>query len=99
MNAIRIKAVPAGFAPEHIREQWVGTVIPLPTPEEVAQDPPTTFGLGAPGRDGPLVLRDKAIEALWQSGREEAARFWSNPDLRVGRFLQFKPEVCEVVES
>ena len=95
MSSVRITAIPPGFAPERIRKQWVGVELPLASKKEIAQNPPSGFGIGSDNTSGYLVLRDNAIEALRQAGKKEAADFWGS--LRYGRFLQFKKEVCEMV--
>lgn len=95
MSSVRIITIPPGFAPEKIRKQWVGVELPLASDEEIAEDPPSGFGIGSDNTNGYLVLRDKAIEALRQAGKKEAADFWDSFPL--GRFLRFKKEVCEVV--
>lgn len=95
MSSVRITAIPPGFAPEDIRKQWVGVELPLASEEEIAQDPPSEFSISSDNTDGYLVLRDKAIEALYKAGKKKAVDFWSS--LPLGRFLQFKKEVCEVV--
>lgn len=93
MSSIRIIAIPPGFAPEKIRKQWLGVVIPMPSEEEIAEDPPSGFGIGSDNVGGHLVLRTTAIKSLRDAGKDEAANFWDS--LPLGRFLQFKQEVCE----
>jgi len=61
MSSVRITQIPPGFAPEEIRKQWVGVELSLATEEEIAQDPPSGFGIGSDNTNGYLVLRDKAI--------------------------------------
>ena len=95
MSSVRITAIPPGFAPESIRKQWVGVSLPLASADEIAQDPPSGFGIGSDNTNGYLVLRDNAIEALRKAGKKQAADYWDSFPL--GRFLQFKKEVCEVV--
>lgn len=96
MASIRIKETPPGFAPPHIRMQWVGVELPLASEEEIAQDPPSGFSIGSDNIGGYLVLRDKAIGALRNAGKEKAAGFWDQFPL--GRYLRFGREFCEVVE-
>ena len=96
MSSIRITSVPPGFAPEHIREQWVGVTIPMPSAQELAEHPVSEMRIGNDNLDGYLVFREKAIEALLEADKQEAALFWD--DLLVGKYLQFKKDVCEVVD-
>jgi hypothetical protein len=93
---IKIIATPPGFAPANIREQWLGIEIPLPTPEEIAGNPPSRSGIGNANSDGHLVLMAAAIDALRQAGKEEAAEFWEL--LPLGTYLQFRQSVCEIVD-
>jgi hypothetical protein len=96
MSSIRITHTPPGFAPQHIREQWVGVQILLVTADELRKNPLSGFKLGSENDDGHLVLRSKAIEALRGAGKEEAVAYWSS--LPLGMYLQFKKEVCEICE-
>lgn len=95
MDKIRITKAPPGFAAPEIREQWVGVDIPLPSEEEIAEDPPTDISIGTANAGGYLVLKDKAIEALRLSGKNDAADFWAS--LPIGRYLRFKKECCELI--
>lgn len=93
MAKIKIIDVPPGFAPEHIRKQWVGIEIPLtqnPIPEgkEVAR-------IGNDNTGGYQVNGVDAVKALREADKNEAADFWE--DYSSGKF-KFKKEVCEVIE-
>ena len=96
MSSIRITSVPPGFAPGYIRRQWVKLTLPLATAEEIAQDPPSGFRIGTDNIGGHLVLRERAVDALLEADKLVAAEFWSSPVF--GRFLEFKKDVCELVE-
>ncbi len=96
MDLIRIKKVPPGFAPPHIRLQWVGVELPLASEEDFARNPPSRFFVGSGNGGGYLVPRDKAIEALRNAGKERAAEFLDSFPL--GSYLRFEKGVCEVVE-
>lgn len=96
MSSIYITAVPPGFAPEHIREQWVGVTIPMPSAQELEEHPVSEMRIGSENLEGHLVFREKAIEALMEAGKEEAALFWD--ELLLGKYLQFRKDVCEVVD-
>ncbi len=95
MLAIRIIAMPPGFAPEEIRRSWIGVTIPLATDEEIAVDPPSGFGFGNLNMDGHLVLLDKALAALDAAQQNEAFIFWEQ--FLMGRYLRFSKDVCELV--
>ncbi len=88
-----IAAPPSSVAPPHIREQWVGVVLPLADPEK----PPGRFSLriGTANGDGYVVETRVAVEALRIAGKEEAADFWEAIADTLGDRLIFKKEVCE----
>jgi len=92
MSKIKIIAIPPGFAPQEIREQWVGIEIPLsknpiPHGEE-------SFRSGSENGDGYQVLATEAIVALRNAGKNDAANFWKN---LAGGTLVFKKDLCELV--
>jgi len=93
MKKIKIIAVPPGFAPDKIRKQWVGVEIPLATKKDFAEDPVSGVTVVNENANGYVVLRSKAIIALYDAGRNEAAAFWES--LPLGRYLEFKKEICE----
>jgi len=96
MPSIRIvKTPPSTFAPESIREQWLGVEIPLLSPEE-AQAAEALFRQDDPNADGYIVDGTKAVEALWAAGKEDAAEFFGQP--LPPQFLRFHKDCCEVVE-
>jgi len=91
MTKIKIKDVPPGFAPKHIREQWIGIEIPLtekPIPEGQG------FKTGNSNGDGYQVAGIDAVKALKDAGKKEAADFWEK--YSSGNFI-FKKEVCELI--
>lgn len=96
MCSIRIIAVPPGFAPLAIREQWVGVSISLATDDDLRQHPLTGQSIGNQNRGGHLVLRSKAIEALLVAGKREAAAYWQALP-RDALYLRFRQEVCALV--
>lgn len=96
MRSIRIIAVPPGFAPRAIREQWVGVSIPLATKDDLRRYPLSGQSLGNENKGGHLVLRSRAIEALRTAERGEAAAYWRTLPADAA-YLRFKQEVCELV--
>jgi hypothetical protein len=96
MAKIKIIATPPGFAPEFIREQWVGIEIPLPTNEQIAENPPSELRTGNENEGGYLVLCSDAIAALKESEKYDAHDFWTTKGL--GRYLLFKRDVCELID-
>jgi hypothetical protein len=94
---VRIIATPAGFAPRHIREQWVGVEIPLIDQEEAdaLQD---SLSWNSDGQYGGSIVRTcDAITALRDAGKEDAARFWEMAQAQLGTELRFGTEYCELV--
>ncbi|MEI7689159.1 MAG: hypothetical protein WCI91_03160 [Candidatus Nomurabacteria bacterium] len=92
MARIKIVEVPPGFAPKHIREQWVGVEIPLvenPTPEGKE-----SFQIGNQNSGGYQVDGVEAVRSLIADGKLEAANFWL--PYATGNF-KFKKEVCELI--
>ena len=95
MKKIKIVAVPPGFAPEEIRKEWVGVELPLATKKELDQDPMLQGRIGNQNVNGYVVLTSKAIVALRAAGKKKGADFWDS--LGMGKYLEFKKEVCEVI--
>lgn len=91
MKKIRIVAVPPGFAPKEIRQQWVGVEIPLS-----GEDPTGGIWVGTGNENGYVVSADDAISALRNAGKDDAADFWEG--LR-GTALRFNKQVCEPIEG
>ena len=84
---IRIKSTPPGEAPEHVRQAWVGLVLPVPGRMR--------------RRGGYLIAADKAVEILSQQA-PEAAEWWRQNKARSvarGAYFVFADEACEVVEN
>jgi len=96
MPSIRIISTPPGFADQDIREAWVGLVIPLPTEEEIAIDPPSTTSFGNENKGGYVVMTHAAVAALREAGQVRAAVFWER--FMFGSYLRFKKEVCDLIE-
>jgi hypothetical protein len=93
MAKIKIIDTPPGFAPEEIREQWLGIEIPLaenpiPADKVVAR-------IGGQNAGGYQVKGTDAVEALKDAEKFEAAEFWK--PYASGNFT-FKQEVCELIE-
>lgn len=91
MPAIEIIAIPPGFAPEHIRQKWIGVHIPLA--EQVVVE--VACRIGRANEGGYEVTARQAIAALRAAGREEAANYW---ETYAAGNLVFKKEACRIVE-
>jgi len=91
MQKIRIIEIPPGtIAPESIRAQWVGVVMPLANPIKNG----TRLG-GNENGDGYQVKGIDAIKALSDAGKHEACDFWKLYSF--ANFI-FKIEVCELID-
>ena len=98
---IRIIDTPPGEAPQHIREAWIGCVLPViavpgePRARSVCRGVLT--GKRTEDRDRYLVPAPDAIAVLARRDRD-AAQWWreSVPSgIAPGRLLAFPEEVCE----
>jgi hypothetical protein len=92
MKKLKIVQIPPGFAPEHIRKQWIGVEIPLA--ENPIPEGKEALRIGNDNAGGYQVKGTDAVKALRDAGKIEAADFWEN--YSSGMF-KFKKEVCEVV--
>ncbi len=91
---IRITARPPGGAPDHIRDQWIGVVMPATVDTSRLADV-ITHRRVADRVGGYAVLWADAMEAL---GREHpTARRWWEENVHHFSVLIFAPECCEVV--
>jgi len=92
MRSIRIIATPPGEAPEHIREAWIGTVIPLLSRRDdgrmksgglgVLTGPRTQLGSfwawarGKSAKESGYVVSGRAAIAALEEHRPDAAAWW-----------------------
>lgn len=96
MAKIRIVKVPPGFAPEHIRREWLGVEIPLPTQAELAENPPSAWEANEANSGGYIVFQDDAVKALLAAEKNGAAEFWEDLELPAP-YLRFRRDCCEVI--
>ena len=113
MAAVKIVSTPRGEAPEHVREAWIGLVLPLAQPGKrrvaaagILTGPRTFIGslIGLvtgryERREGYVVESAKAI-AILDNSRPEAAQWWqkNTPHLLLpGHLFIFDSEACEEV--
>lgn len=98
-----IRDIPAGGAPEDVKQQWVN--IPLPCRRPHAEAPEVHFGTEV-GRgfgsvrvieDGVAIEADDAIKALRLFGRESAATWWETYYGRNGSALVFRAYEGEII--
>ena len=96
MSSIRIIQCPPGQAPEHIRQQWIGSIIPLL--ESCGARPVGVLGGKPQNVGGYEVLASEAIDSLRKREKEEAVLWWRNclPTDKTTR-LVFARDVCEVI--
>jgi|GEM_PF-1545500 len=89
---IKITKVPLGFAPDHIREAWVGLEMPA------KQDDGEMEWDGGENAGGYVVDGVDAVNALVEAGQREAAEFWGHPIPQFSK-LCFGADYCEVIEQ
>lgn len=94
MDSIRIIAVPPGEAPESVRKEWVGLVIPLP-PQETEGFQMGVLGGAAKNVGGYQVLTHDAFDLLYAKSPE--AYYWFAEHAFFGNLLVFAQEVCELL--
>ena len=108
---VRIVALPAGEAPQRVREQWIGLELPLVSKPGLYRgvgvaSSPTFFGrlwreMSGKGKmiDGYVVDARRAVEIL-EASHPEAAAWWrqnTRQFLAQRRRFIFDKESCEVV--
>lgn len=90
---VRITGTPPGFAPEAIREKWVGIEM-----QSIGREKPGEVGLPRTGTDNQGGYKFTAEEALkkLKEHDQEAHDFWVK-HLPPGSHLVFKEDVCEEI--
>ncbi len=115
MSAIKIIATPPGEAPQHIREAWMGMVLPLASPAVksgwawgVLTSPKTYWAqqlrrlLGQGKRESGYCVEAATAIALLARSSPSAAEWWreSTPHLlNPGRNFIFSVESCEETDA
>jgi len=111
MSGIKIIATPPGEAPQHIREAWVGMVLPLASPAVksgwaggVLTGPKTYWAhllqrlLGQGRRESGYFVNADAAVALLERTNPTAAAWWrenASGMMVPGRNFIFPAEACE----
>ena len=95
---IKIKKTPPGFAPEEIREQWVGLILPCIGKEDPHTSVDPLFRTGTENIGGYQVATADAIKALEDAKLFDALKFWS-VRLFGAIDLTFKADICEVLDD
>lgn len=115
MSAIKIVATPPGEAPQHIREAWVGLVLPLAAPSVRngwvggVLTGPRTYGehllrrlLGQGRRETGYLVNVAVAVSLLERLNPSAAGWWREnaPNMVVpGRNFMFSAGVCEETDE
>jgi hypothetical protein len=94
MSSIKIISTPPGQAPEEVRKEWVGLVIPMPK-QETGGTQRGVLGGKPQNTNGYQVDTLVALEILRGKSPDAAQWFLDNAFLG-GRFA-FAREACEVV--
>lgn len=92
----RVTTCPAGGAPEAVRAQWIGTLLPVRQPPPI-EGPESYLGRDVMDRhvlthvpDGVVVLPEDALKALRFFGRDTVAEWWAE-------LLAHRPLVANLV--
>ncbi len=94
MSSIKIVSMPPGQAPEEVRKEWVGLVIPLPD-QETGGHQIGVRGGKAQNAGGYQVDTKQALQLLNEKAPTAAEWFLMNAML--SSRLVFSKEVCELV--
>lgn len=98
MSCIEIIKVPAGEAPLHIRQAWVGLQLPLTEQEESGSVIGAEGGAADPANaDGYDVSIGSAIHSLQIAKKHKAATYWANKPFPRGSKLRFGKEFCRYI--
>lgn len=96
MSSIKIIAMPPGQAPEAVRREWVGLIIPMPE-QETGGLQMGVLGGKSQQQGGYQVETETALDLLHKKCPEAAEWFWDNGFL--GGRLVFARDVCEVLSN
>jgi hypothetical protein len=94
MSSVKLIAMPPGQAPEEVRKEWVGLVIPLPEQETGGYQMGVRGGKSQ-NAGGYQVDTREALQLLYD--KTPAAAEWFMENAMLGSRLVFAREVCELV--
>jgi len=92
---IRIISRPPGGAPDKIRDQWIGLVLPIEQETDVLLADVLTYKLVPSHRGGYEVLWDSAMNELGKHSPE--ARKWWEENVSGFSTLVFSRDCCELL--
>ena len=97
-EAIRIVSIPPGEAPEWVRREWLGMIIPLSEDQSYVMLTGVRSGKIEQNQDVYSVSSGDAIYLLGKKSLD-AAYWWIKnvPDIFILGRLAFNKEVCEIV--
>ena len=97
---IKIVSMPAGQAPEWVRQAWIGLILPTTSPRKPVVSSGVLGGEPGPSNiDDYQVKTDTAIKKL-RKKNPEAAKWWEDNTpwlLGPGHYFRFGKRFCEVV--
>jgi hypothetical protein len=93
MAKLKIVALPAGDAPESVRKEWVGLVLPFTdivdeSSEVITEKCIKKLGFVVPAWDAIAILKQKSLAA---------AIWWESNHLIVPPIFVFEKDVCEIL--
>ena len=94
MSYVRVTSRPPGLAPDHIRDGWVGVLLPRVV-GETADAVLAQLSPNSPAAGGYVVRGADAVAALAAYFREEAATYWTTT--AVPPYLVFPRDNCDEV--
>lgn len=99
VSSIKIISIPPGRAPERVRKEWVGLVIPLPEPlPRTSRARVGVFSelfIGRREEENYFVETRIALPILFSKSRDAAVWFLAHAHLE--RRIQFDRRVCEFI--
>ena len=96
LGFVRIKSRPHGGAPAHIRDQWIGLVLPVQdTSEDAVLANVLTHQMITEKKGGYEVLWEDAMNVLGSKSPE--TRKWWETNVSGFPALIFDPECCESI--
>lgn len=93
----RVTRTPAGEAPQSVREEWVGVILPVKELIGRCRGAGVLTGAPSPIADGVAVRGVDAIEALKAADRLDAARWWE--ENYKGNELLFEKSEGELLDA
>jgi hypothetical protein len=101
---IRISSIPAGAAPDWVRQRWVGLELPVVLhPQKTGLFASVRRMLtGKGGKDDSFPVATLAAVAILEKSSPDAAQWWRDnaaPIMKPGSFFVFRKDCCYLIEK